>query len=231
VDKNTLTVFGAGFGASYNGTLTVNGTTVAERDVMAWTDEKITFRTTDYAGCSANIKIGDSNRLYTAMNVDERAELARFDGYIDVKNVSTWYKKLDVVTQKIASVTVSEAEDTKGYVNDGLYYTVWETDGTSTNAFLTCTLAKASTMDTFILYDRIENNMEEAEYRKNIRIVGLTASGEVLLYESGNTQAYTNFGMLTLDMEELGFADITFTGFRIEKVGGGAFAIADIAVI
>ena len=231
VDKNTLTVFGAGFGASYNGTLTVNGTTVAEKDVMAWTDEKITFRTTDYAGCSANIKIGDSNRLYTAMNVDERAELARFDGYIDVKNVSTWYKKLDVVTQKISSVTVSEAEDTKGYVNDGLYYTVWETDGTSANAFLTCTLAKASTMDTFILYDRIESNMEEAEYRKNIRIVGLTASGEVLLYESGNTQAYTNFGMLTLDMEELGFADITFTGFRIEKVGGGAFAIADIAVI
>ena len=96
---------------------------------------------------------------------------------------------------------------------------------------MTCTLKTASTVSTFLLYDRIETSEEEAEYRKNIRIVGITSTGEILLYESGNTQAYTNFGMLELDIQALGHGNTTFTGFRIEKVGGGALAIADVAVI
>ena len=88
------------------------------------------------------------------------------------------------------------------------------------------------TIDTILLYDRIETDEEEAEYRKNIRIIGVTAAGgEICLYESGDAQAYGNFGMLELDVESLGYGAMAFSKICIEKVGGGALAIADVAII
>ena len=231
LDENTLNVYGAGFGESYDGSLTVNGVQVSASDVIAWSDSEITFTTSAYAGSSANVQVNNSNRLYTAMNVDVASELAQFDGYIDVSNPNTWYTKLDVSKKTIGSVTSTSG--TSAYAKDGLYYTAWESAEDDEAASITFTLkVKGMTIDTFILYDRMETDEEEAEYRKNIRIVGITAAGgEVTLYESGDAQAYTNFGMLILDMESLGYGNTTFNGFRIEKVGGGQLSVAEIAII
>ena len=230
VDEDTLTVYGAGFGESYDGSLTVNGETVSASDVTAWSDGAITFTTSGYAGCSATVQVGNSNRLYTAMNVDVAADLARFDGYIDVENVSTWYTKLDVTKQEIDEVTGSSGESTYAYLTDGLYYTSWEAESTDATPWIEVALATASTVENVILYDRMETNEEDAEYRKNIRVIGLTGAGEVTLYESGENQAYGNFGMLTLNMAALGHGNTVFTGFRIEKTDG-VFSIAEIAII
>jgi hypothetical protein len=231
LDASTLTVYGVGFGASYNGALTVNGTQVSSSDITSWADGAITFTTSGFAGCSATVQVGNSNRLYTAMNVDVEAELARFDGYIDVSDLTDWYTKFDVQKQAIASVQVSSGANA-GYATDGLYYTAWEASEEDGAASITFRLKTVGVVDTFLLCDRIETNEEEAEYRKNIRIIGVTAAGgEICLYESGDAQAYDNFGMLELDMESLGYGAMAFSKFRIEKVGGGALAVADVAII
>ncbi|MBE7093560.1 MAG: right-handed parallel beta-helix repeat-containing protein [Clostridiales bacterium] len=231
LDENTLTVYGVGFGASYDGSLTVNGQQVSSSDIASWTDGAITFTTSGYAGCSATVQVGDSNRLYTAMNVNVAEELARFDGYIDVNNIATWYTALDVKKQTINSVEVSSGEESADCAMDGLYYTAWESSEEDNVASITFYLKTASTVETFLMYDIIATDEPEAEYRENIRIVGLTSFGEVVLFESEGAQAYTNFGMLELDMEALGKENAVFTGFRIEKMDGGALAVAEIAVV
>ena len=237
-DSETLTLYGANFGESYDGTLTINGKVVSESDITSWSDSEITVKTASYEGKAATVRIGSSNRLYTAMNVDVAAELSRFDGYIDVENVSTWYTALDVQKQTISSVSVSsgsidfkEGNKTYNSLIDGKLYSVWTAAEGDDAPCVTFTLKNANTVDKFIVYDRTNESEEIAEYRKNIRIVGLTGGEEITLYESGDAQAYENFGMLIVDIEALGYGEQTFTGFRIEKTNGGALSVAEVAVI
>ena len=173
------------------------------------------------------------------MNVDVAADLARFDAYIDVENLATWYTALDTQKQKISSVSVSSGEYqfvengvTYNGLTDGKLYSVWMADESDTAASVTLTLKTAATVDAFIIYDRTNANDVDAEYRKNFRIVGLTSGGaEIVLYEIGAEQAYENFGMLLVDLGTSAYSNTTFTGFRIEKTNGGALSVADVAII
>ncbi len=235
-----FSVYGVGFGDTYNGKLTVNGESVRESEIISWTDGEITFASTAYESVNACAQFGDSNRVYGAMNVDYTYDsTTRFESYGGYAGLLAM--QCETLAIKEESFAASSTYSINGYeyspslIADGYAWSGWSmktADETGAGAWVSFELETASTVSLFLLYDRTDTQNQTEIYRSKFSIIGITEDGaEITLFTAGSEQAYDNNGMLTLDIAASDYADTVFKGFKLKKTDNGYFYVAEVAVI
>lgn len=238
-----ISIYGENLGSSSDSVLILRGkdgafTQLSVEDIVSWTDDKITFMTSNYSSNDLFVlnKSGQSsNRIYVTCNVDEAyCMYERFenewDGLSGLARLLTQRQDL-----RPDGFTCSTSMDgwSANSIDDNNTSTGWSSDAGDTNPWVRFELDGISNVEKILIYARAGFNQEEC--RRNFDVYGIDAQGnECLIYEADrNTPVFDADGMLIIDVSETEYKDTLFKAFKITRPAGDDtyFFIAEVAIV
>ena len=241
--EEQVSVYGENLGTSSDNVLVLKGrdgrfTQLSVKDIVSWTNERITFKTGNYRSNDMFIlhKSGvTSNKVVVTCNVDEDyCMYARFEnewgGLSGLARLIT--QRQDLRPDGFSSSTFMEGWPANA-IDDGYTGTGWSSDAGDPNPWIRFELDGISTVEKIVLYARA--GIDQEECRRNFDVYGIDAQGnECLIYEADREDpVFVADGMLVIDVSTTEYKDTMFRAFKITRPEGDDtyFFIAEVAVI
>lgn len=208
------------------------------KDVVYWSSDKITFKTSNYSSGEAFVLNSDgttSNRYFLTLNVD--IQYSMYDRFNNEWGGLSGLARLLTQRLELRADGFSASSTWTGWpasdIDDNNTYTGWSSADGDPNPYVAFQLDGMSTVSKIVIYAR--SGVDQPECRKGFNIYGYDKdNNEILLFSSpkDGPEAFPAEGMLTVRIPE-DYADTLFKSFKISRPEGDNtyFFIAEVAVI